>query len=306
MEPYSAETTKPEYLEFYGVEDDERENYESGTENCVRLPNGIVCTQYDSRFSRRFVVADGKAYQRNFGPLKHNKRTKKAKRITVLPDYPRNKQYKSFSDYLETLGYEYDKEEGEHGYWSNPNSRWDWYQIGGRWPYRFLVKESAPSIKGELSWAADKQQPKAPEGYHWVAGAKKRYIEWDVMKSLYIEGETAMFALMEEWFKSKIAPEGYPSKALKESSIEDPYGVFYIEGETLNDYLARKGVPLEGKLIPYTYAFVQNEEWHSQDEMGCWCAEKDISEALAWRQKVQEYIDSVPDDDFLVSVDCHT
>lgn len=29
--------------------------------------------------------------------------------------------------------YDYDEERGVHGYWHNPNAKWDWYSIGGRW-----------------------------------------------------------------------------------------------------------------------------------------------------------------------------
>ena len=35
----------------------------------------------------------------------------------------------------------------------NPNSKWDWYDIGGRWDKRLLIKENIP-IKdiGGLYW----------------------------------------------------------------------------------------------------------------------------------------------------------
>lgn len=29
---------------------------------------------------------------------------------------------------------------GEWGYWHNPNAKWDWYQLGGRWTGFFKIK----------------------------------------------------------------------------------------------------------------------------------------------------------------------
>lgn len=49
----------------------------------------------------------------------------------------------------------------ENGVWmeysrSNPNMKWDWYQVGGRWPGRLVLKEGAERIASPLfSWGWD-------------------------------------------------------------------------------------------------------------------------------------------------------
>lgn len=35
---------------------------------------------------------------------------------------------------------EFDKEMNDYGYWENPNAKWDWYVIGGRWSNNVLLK----------------------------------------------------------------------------------------------------------------------------------------------------------------------
>ena len=59
------------------------------------------------------MIRNGKVFQREAGPLKHEKRTKRAKRMRALPDYPRKKLYASFADYAENgRGFSYDEEHG--------------------------------------------------------------------------------------------------------------------------------------------------------------------------------------------------
>lgn len=42
------------------------------------------------------------------------------------PDY-------KYLEFYEDEEYEVDPVMGKRGYWQNPNAKWDWYQIGGRW-----------------------------------------------------------------------------------------------------------------------------------------------------------------------------
>ena len=55
--------------------------------------------------------------------------------------------YPSFDDFMVEYG-EYtsrDEETGKYGYWENPNAKWDWYSIGGRWSGSLLLKSGERS-----------------------------------------------------------------------------------------------------------------------------------------------------------------
>src|ERR1039458_4522924 len=39
----------------------------------------------------------------------------------------------TFEEFAEYNGYRRDEEKDKYGYWDNPNKKWDWYQVGGRW-----------------------------------------------------------------------------------------------------------------------------------------------------------------------------
>lgn len=74
--------------------------------------------------------------------------------------YPSLRQYAE--DYC---GYTFDSKTNTYGYYCNPNAFWDWYSIGGRWPFQFLVRDTAERINGERSWGNEDAVCEAPEGY---------------------------------------------------------------------------------------------------------------------------------------------
>ena len=184
MAPYDANAKEGDHLVF---QEDKRleEDYAECVVNCVKTPDGRILSASDSAFSRRFLIWEGKIFQKSAGQLHHLKRTQKAKKYTALPAYPVRKFYRTLQAFAEDyLGCVYNEQEGKYGYYRNPNAKWDWFQIGGRWPYAFLVKEGCWSvIPSELSWACQNEEArKAPEGYRWVSGARKTDIQWEMMK----------------------------------------------------------------------------------------------------------------------------
>lgn len=63
--------------------------------------------------------------------------------------------YNSFEEFLtDWHGYEEEnlKENGVVGYYTNPNSKWDWYQVGGRWAGFFKAKNEDLAEQGNKSW----------------------------------------------------------------------------------------------------------------------------------------------------------
>jgi hypothetical protein len=52
-----------------------------------------------------------------------------------------------FDDYADYCGYKKNEETGKYGYWENPNAKWDWYQIGGRWSGLLRVNEMADTAQ---------------------------------------------------------------------------------------------------------------------------------------------------------------
>ena len=57
---------------------------------------------------------------------------------------------KEYLTFVEDEDFDIDEETGKHGYWENPNAKWDWYQLGGRWP-GLLVSAKGSGLRGTPS-----------------------------------------------------------------------------------------------------------------------------------------------------------
>lgn len=305
MEPFWEATEDPEYLEFQDRTDEVREGY-NGTVDCIKLPDGRIVPHYYSTVCR-FIIKDGKVYQKESGQLKHEKRTKKAKKLQALPDYPIRKLYPSIDAYAESyFGYHYDEELDAYGYTCNPNAFWDWYQIGGRWPFMFLVKEDCPNIiEGEYSWQIGDSKRSAPQGYQWVAGARKKDIDWGLMKSINLEAANKLFIEMEAWFNLGVVPENTYSCQITDEGIVSWGDFVYIKDETLEQYLERHEL---GKICKYPvsiFSYLENGEYFSEGDMGWFGMSSSNKPDDEWRQMTQDFIDRIPNEHFIITIDCH-
>lgn len=166
MAPFCEGTDDPAYLEFEDRTDDLRQDYETDKINCIRFPDGTVVPEYSRLVCEKYLIKDGKVFQKKAGHLGHEKRTKKAKKMRAFMGYPVKKLYPSLKQYAEDYcGYTFDSKNNAYGYYCNPNAFWDWYSIGGRWPFQFLVRDTAERINGERSWGNEDAVCEAPEGY---------------------------------------------------------------------------------------------------------------------------------------------
>lgn len=303
MEPYSAEPSE-EYLEFDDRTDILRFEFEQCVD-CLKLPEGRVVELCSYPYYGKFCIMDGKVYQKDAGPLHHMKRTKKAKRMTALPNYPRNKIYKSFKEYAEEFrGYSFDEEHQAYGYYCNPNAMWDWYQIGGRWPAMFLVKNDCiEQSPGERSWCNEDDRLEVPEGYRWAAAARKKDIHWDVMREWDTQKETERFYRLEKMFASGTLEDGFRGKIVEDGIVSwDEYA--YRKDETLEEYLNRCAIPKAWKYPLSIHDIVDSETWLSKDD--CYLdSETGNYLPVDWRNLLEAYIDALDDEMVLVGVDYH-
>ncbi len=83
--------------------------------------------------------------------------------------------YPTLIDYLKDWhGSEIDKETGRYGYWKNPNAKWDWYSLGGRWTGFLKLKKEAKGSVGEPGLMTDV--------------AKEGYVDQALLKDIDFEG----------------------------------------------------------------------------------------------------------------------
>ena len=142
LEPFSANTDDPSFLEFVDQTEELKQEYE-GTIDCIKLPQGKIVPARYGFYQNRFEIQNGKVFQRKAGPIRQPRRTKRAKRMQVYQNYPFQKLYRDFRQFAEEWAFaDWHEEQQAYGYYSNPDAQWDWYSIGGRWPCQLLVKDS--------------------------------------------------------------------------------------------------------------------------------------------------------------------
>ena len=298
MARFVYETDDPELLEFEDRTDEYLEGFNKKIV-CVSMPDGRILATDDYDFMKDFKIQDGKVFQKKDGKLK---RTITARRMRVLPEYPRSKLYKSFDEYVEDYGGCKNEETGRYGEWFNPYGICDWYSIGGRWPEMFLVKLDCPEYSyGECESMDDSKHP-APEGHRWVACARKKDIQWDAMRQWRNQQAKERFHKLEKMFQSGEIDETV--HRITEEGIVCWGDLIYRKGQTLEEYMEKYGIPDSWKYPISVCGIFIDEIYYAEGEVLFDDDGKPIQH-LSWQEVMDNYIDDADDETVFVGIDYH-
>lgn len=130
LAPYNEQTEDKQFLAFEDSEDEYRQKYENEGVERVVMPDGRLLLKWDDEFKKPGAIG--------FGSNTHE-----VPEGLEIRNVPFKETYSSFEEFVKDwCGQdERDPEKGRFGYWRNPNSKWDWYQMGGRWAGYFRLKE---------------------------------------------------------------------------------------------------------------------------------------------------------------------
>lgn len=280
MAPFAAEADE-EYLKFYNETEELTCQYETGGTDCILHPDGKIESLYANR---DFRAENGKLIL----SCNSRKTEKDLRQLKLLQNYPNKKLYKSYSEMADDHGYYYDEDHKAYGYYLNPNTLWDWYVLGGRWPDWFLVKNTCR----EYVIAPSEEEIPCPDGYMWVCAARKKDIEWEVMRKWRTECETAEFYRLEDIFKSKIIPQD-SHLCITNRGLERWGCLLYWKGLTLDAFLRMQNADPKA-MYPHAFSYLASGEYNEGEQ-----------NSDEWRQELAEFIDSVSPCDVLVGIDYH-
>lgn len=193
-------------------------------------------------------------------------------------------------------GYEQNPEDpNEYGYWTNPNAKWDWYTIGGRWHKKLKLKPGKKGFVGKPSLLMDMSDFPQTEDY-----ADQAYygdIDWDEMQKMTPEEEAKCRRFWE------IATEEKPAitEEEKEWWIEYKPEYYFKRYGTVENYIK------ERKLF-YTFAVITPDgAWHEKGEMGWWGIHNATPEdENTWSTNYYDnFLKNLTDDTLITMVDCH-
>jgi hypothetical protein len=216
-----------------------------------------------------------------------------------------NNIYSTFDEYMtDWCGYtEKNPKTGKFERWTNPNSKWDWYAVGGRWEGLLSLKNG-----GNSSWAVvsdvdfDRMYTKEQD---------KLEKEWKLFHQLYNECD-------KEW--SNIEEDGYlrwsnRNPRVKELLTSDSYlRAKYAFDKmdwimwSLDDVMSffKKNIEEYSSPGGLTYAFIDNNgNWNQKGEMG-WFGIDDPDKATnCYDGEWWKFVQSLRLDNNIYIVDCH-
>ncbi|MBR1742834.1 MAG: hypothetical protein IJ733_13390 [Lachnospiraceae bacterium] len=306
LERYNYNTDDPEYLEFDDRTEEYMEEYANYMTNLIRFPNGRIYTESSYSFWEKYQIVDGKVCEKDWGPLKHLKRTKRCKRMQVRLNVPLKEYYKTLADYVEDEhGTPYHEEQEAYGYYYNPDGYFDWYQIGGRWPDTFLVKKECEEYGiADRSFMCGEEETPAPEGYRWTCAARKKDIEWQAMYDWIISSLKKDYLKWKEAFETKAIPEESYA-VLRENDIYRYGDILYRNGETEEEYVKRNYWYFDEKYPICVYSYLHDGIWNEKESFIYDKENSRIEERSSFRKEFTEFLEGLSEETVLVRVDCH-
>ena len=306
LAPFDEQTEEEKYREFEDRTEEAKADFENDTMRVVRFPDGSIHSIYDDAFNKSFFIEEDRIYA--FGPNRDRKsklQTEESKALELVTDYPVKSWYPSFEAYCDEHRGFVKASDGRWGYTCNPNAKWDWWQIGGRFPNRFLVpaglQDCIPSAKDD-----DGESATHPEGYQYADAARKKDICWDVMRKIAVDTVEKRYQKCVRAFETKDLTDFGPLCRILDEGISAWGEMLYLKGETLDEYKARKGATDLDRYMCHTYAFVdRNGDWIGSGDMGWFGISSNDKDERAWNDEIQKLMNEAKDDDFLAIVDCH-
>jgi hypothetical protein len=306
-------------VEFKDVEEEYREKYETGTVEMVRLANGELKYTWDDDFKNpdyKFGL-DGDV-PKHIYPAD-----------SVKEEIPFKEKYPEFGDYLEDWhGCSYDEDQECYGYWHNPQAKWDWYSVGGRWTGFFPLKKDATGVLGERGVFNT-----AP-GKGRVDRLRIKDIDFDGERQLKFDEATKLFDEWEELLKEHdpkheskpwshfretinddatrdAAREAYGSQPLikaveeKYERHQNPFSSFFgcCVDEMGFDRVAFVKRSQESMFA--THAVIKDGVWYQSGEMGWWGVVTDEKETDDWNKEFDKLLEGLPGETMVTLVDCH-
>lgn len=131
-----------QYMQFIDEETEELNKYETGARGMILLESGELLEPWDDRFKN----PNYKLFDDQRTKYVHPEGSKE-----VLVAF--KSMYETFEIYMELYCgvKKRDEKMNRYGRWDNPNSKWDWYVMGGRWGGFFTPKKGRIGLLGEPS-----------------------------------------------------------------------------------------------------------------------------------------------------------
>lgn len=331
-----------QYVQDIDETAEKHEEFKAATQSMVRCPDGTLVDSHDDRFYREPTPeelkelgplaftgwSDGKYHRSKDWNDGQGYRPK----IHEIPSDHEQVEvpFESFRAYL--ADYCEEKEvnkpvdmnlnlDGEHkyGYFiydqdtdtvekvirrTNPNAKWDWYVVGGRWTGFLKLKPGAigtsdQATKGAIDFDSMRNDAglKAAQTWDKAALAKEqagfdKNATWESWEAVCERTKDNMVA-RQEYHDQPVL------KAVKQV-FDNPFFEYSELLVSRDEYIEQA----RNKAVT-PYALVMNGEWFAKGNMGWFGMSDDKISQASWNDDINSLLDSLSDDTQITIVDCH-
>lgn len=207
---------------------------------------------------------------------------------------------------------------------TNPNRKWDWYQVGGRWNGFFRLKPGRTALLGQPGLQVINPNYRPPE-YNTAdvcfkgdidveamrrEAGEKAARDYDLLTSL-TEGlpealswdaaiEKFTCGAVTDWTRAREFYHAQP----KVAALKKDKGTLWWNLEdfscTREEYIENA----ENKAV-LTFAVVKDGQWYEKGQMGWFGVVSGEKDKTQWAREFSELFDSLSDDTLITLVDCH-
>lgn len=349
LQPYhefECTGTNDQYVQDIDITDKRRAEFENYSIEYVRMDNGALVDKYDREFYRDFTDEelarirplgtgsnselvwhsddwhDGRGYRpRVHCPPKDKIVTRRAQEIMSFAEYLKRDGVRAF---IEEGDDPKAVEDAKYGYavvWNgevvkvvdrtNPNAKWDWWTVGGRYSQYYRAKDGDEFIEGEkfeLDITATKEKARLYRTALWQDAQSVIADAWPEDVAAFVpwttlyenKGERSIDALRQEYRDQKLVRvwnDETRERKLSDLMWENPDAFVNVSLEDyIRPWVTKAGTP---------FAFVKDGQWHERGEMGWWAAVSNEMDEDTWATKFFEMFDALPDSTPITIVDCH-
>jgi hypothetical protein len=189
---------------------------------------------------------------------------------------------------------------------TNPNKKWDWWQLGGRWSGKLVMKNGQradEALAGDVDWSAmiAKASDRAANQYDKIKAivGDRQVTTWAELLKKHEAGEMTIEAAREFYHEQPAIKE------LKDAEAHD----FFDGAETLSKVMATGRddyIKRESETNATTWAMLHDGVWHERGRMGWFGMSDDTAESTdGFVTKFWETMRALPADAKVAVVDCH-
>lgn len=204
--------------------------------------------------------------------------------------------YSTLEEFIEEY-YGYHSKNGQWGRLTNPNAKWDWWTVGGRWSGMLKTKSGKVVDEGVIkdldfetviNEARKKAEITFDKASKIIAG--RTYISWSDIREACTTGiEDARNAYHEQ-----------PVIIDLKKMYDHPFA-------NLDQFLTNKDTYIDtaGNSAISTFAVIKDGKWHEKGEMGWFGMASNEKEQASWNGEFMDMLNSCKDTDTITIVDCH-